>query len=295
MPIRELMHDLVTLSPGAWSAFWVVFYAFATYGNAGFLREQMCRQICPYARFQFVMLDPDTLIIAYDTVRGESRGARAKGCDPRALGLGDCVDCGICVQVCPTGIDIRNGLQNECIGCAACIDACDQVMDKMNYPRGLIRYSTENAVSMRYTPMDIVRRAARPRVIIYTAILFLLTVATAWSLATRIPLKVNVLKDRNVLSREADDGAIENTYRLQIMNTGDRTRTFRINISGIEGIRLVDDNEVTVAGGEVGTQTAVVRADPGAIGSGATAITIDVVDVADASVAVTERSKFWMP
>ena len=131
--------------------------------------------------------------------------------------------------------------------------------------------------------------------IIYTAILFLLTVATAWSLATRIPLKVNVLKDRNVLSREADDGAIENTYRLQIMNTGDRTRTFRINISGIEGIRLVDDNEVTVAGGEVGTQTAVVRADPGAIGSGATAITIDVVDVADASVAVTERSKFWMP
>ena len=295
MPIRELMHDLVTLSPGAWSAFWVVFYAFATYGNAGFLREQMCRQICPYARFQFVMFDPDTLIIAYDTVRGESRGARAKGSDPRAQGLGDCVDCGICVQVCPTGIDIRNGLQNECIGCAACIDACDQVMDKMNYPRGLIRYSTENAVSMRYTPMDIVRRATRPRVIIYTAIVVLLTVATAWSLATRIPLKVNVLKDRNVLSREADDGSIENTYRLQIMNTGDQTRTFRISIGGIDGIRLAGDNEVTVAGGEIGSQTAVVKADAGATGSGATPITFGIADVADANVAVTERSRFWMP
>ena len=241
------------------------------------------------------MLDPDTLIIAYDTVRGESRGTRAKGSDPRALGLGDCVDCGICVQVCPTGIDIRNGLQNECIGCAACIDACDQVMDKMNYPRGLIRYSTENAVSMRYTPLEILRRAARPRVIIYTAILTLLTVATAWSLATRIPLKVNILKDRNVLSREADDGSIENIYRLQIMNTGDQTRTFRITIGGIDGIRLAGEDRLTIVGGEIGTHTAVVRADSGATGSGATAITFDVADIADATVAVTERTKFWMP
>jgi cytochrome c oxidase accessory protein FixG len=174
-PIRELAHDLVTLSPGAWSAFWIMFYGFATYGNAGFLREQMCRQICPYARFQFVMLDPDTLIIAYDAKRGDPRGARARGSRSRAQEkLGDCVDCSICVQVCPTGIDIRNGLQNECIGCAACIDACDQVMDKMDYPRGLIRYSTENAVSRRLTPMDIVRRAFRPRVIVYAAILLAL-------------------------------------------------------------------------------------------------------------------------
>jgi len=272
-----------------------VFYAFATYGNAGFLREQMCRQICPYARFQFVMFDPDTLIIAYDTARGESRGARAKTVDPRAQGLGDCIDCGICVQVCPTGIDIRNGLQNECIGCAACIDACDQVMDKMNYPRGLIRYSTENAVIKRYSAMDIVRRAVRPRVLIYTAILTLLTVATAWSLATRIPLKVNVLKDRNTLSREADNGMIENTYRLQIMNTGDLTRTFRIGIAGAEGLRLASDEEITVVGGEIGTQTAVVGGEPGAVKSGATAIKFHIADVNDAKVAVTEESKFWMP
>ncbi len=294
-PIRDLAHDIFSLSPGAWSAFWVGFYGLATYGNAGFLREQMCRQICPYARFQFVMFDPDTLIIAYDTARGESRGARAKGVDHRALGLGDCVDCGICVQVCPTGIDIRNGLQNECIGCAACIDGCDQVMDKMEYPRGLIRYSTENAVSKRYTPMDIVRRSFRPRVIIYSAILLLLTGITAWSLATRIPLKVNVLKDHSTLSREADDGRIENTYQLKIMNTGDLTRTFRVSIAGIDGIRLENNSEITVEGGVIGSQTVVASADPGSAKSGASPIKFSVEDVGDASVAVTENSKFWMP
>jgi len=241
------------------------------------------------------MLDPDTLIIAYDAERGESRGARAKGSDPRAQGLGDCVDCSICVQVCPTGIDIRNGLQNECIGCAACIDACDQVMDRMDYPRGLIRYSTENAVSKHLAPMDILRRAFRPRVIAYAAILLALTVATAWSLSARIPLKVNVLKDRGTLSREAEDGAIENIYRLQIMNTGDRTRTFRIRIAGVEGIRLHGDQEITVSGGEIGSLSASVRADPGAGKSGAIPISFNVEDAADAAVAVTEQSRFWMP
>ena len=294
-PIHELAHDLAVLSPGGWSSFWVLFYGFATYGNAGFLREQMCRQICPYARFQFVMLDPDTLIIAYDSARGDARGPRAKGIDPRTENLGDCVDCSICVQVCPTGIDIRNGLQNECIGCAACIDACDQVMDKMGYPRGLIRYSTENAVSQRLTPMDIVRRAFRPRVIVYAAILIALTGAATWSLSTRIPLKVNVLKDRGTLSREADDGSIENIYRLQIMNTGDKTRTFRIGIGGIEGIRMQDNTLITLHGGEIGTRTASVRADPGAAKSGASKIIFSVTDVADAAVGVTEKSKFWMP
>ncbi len=295
MPIHELIGDLAAGSPGPWAAFWVVFYAFATYGNAGFLRDQMCRQICPYARFQFVMFDPDTLIIAYDAARGESRGTRRKDADPKALGLGDCIDCGICVQVCPTGIDIRNGLQNECIGCAACIDACDQVMDKMNYPRGLIRYSTENAVSMRYTPTEILRRAARPRVIFYTAILVLLTAATAWSLAARIPLKVNVLKDRSVLSREADDGSIENAYRLQIMNTGDQTRSFRISVAGIDGIRLASPERLTIAGGEIGIQTTIVSAAPGASHAGASPISFTVADEKDPQVSVVEHSKFWMP
>ncbi len=294
-PIRDLAQDMLSLSLGAWSVFWVGFYALATYGNAGFLREQMCRQICPYARFQFVMFDPDTLIIAYDTARGESRGVRAKGSDPQSLGLGDCVDCGICVQVCPTGIDIRNGLQNECIGCAACIDACDTVMDKMDYPRGLIRYSTENAVDKHYTPMDIVRRAFRPRVIIYSTILFLLSGATAWSLATRVPLMVNVLKDHTTLWRDADDGSIENIYQLKVLNTGDQTRTFRLRISGIDGIRVENNKEITVTGGDIGSQTVVVAADPGSAKSGAYPITFSVEDINDPAVAVTEESKFWLP
>jgi cytochrome c oxidase accessory protein FixG len=294
-PMRELTQDLFSLSLGPWSAFWVGFYALATYGNAGFLREQMCRQICPYARFQFVMFDPDTLIIAYDKVRGESRGARAKGVEPGALGLGDCVDCGICVQVCPTGIDIRNGLQNECIGCAACIDACDTVMDKMVYPRGLIRYSTENAVSQRTTPMAIVRRAFRPRVIIYSAVLLLLSGLTAWSLATRVPLKVNVLKDHSSLSRETDDGRIENTYQLKVLNTGDQTRRFRISVSGIDSLRLESSPEITVAGGEIGSQTLVVVADPEASAAGASQIRFTIEDIGDPAVAVSESSKFWMP
>jgi cytochrome c oxidase accessory protein FixG len=289
------MHDIATFSPGGWSSFWVVFYAFLTYGNAGFLRDQMCRQICPYARFQFVMFDPDTLIIAYDTERGESRGARAKAADRKALELGDCIDCGICVQVCPTGIDIRNGLQNECIGCAACIDACDQVMDKMDYPRGLIRYSTENAVTMSLTPQEIVRRAVRPRVLIYLVILTALTMATAWSLAVRIPLKVNILKDRSTLSREADDGSIENTYRLQIMNTGDLTRTFRIEVAGIEGLRLESEPEVSVVGGEIGSQTAILRLEPGVAKPGANPISFRVSDENDPQVAVNEKTMFWMP
>lgn len=294
-PIRPLANDMFSLSLGAWSGFWVGFYALATYGNAGFLREQMCRQICPYARFQFVMFDPDTLIIAYDNARGESRGARAKGVDHRAQGLGDCVDCGICVQVCPTGIDIRNGLQNECIGCAACIDACDTVMDKMDYPRGLIRYSTENAVSQRYSPKDIVRRAFRPRVIIYGAILLLLAAVTAWSLAVRLPLKLNVLKDHNTLFQEADDGRIENTYQLKIINTSDLTRTFRVGIAGIDGIRVENNRDITVNAGEIGARTVLVSADPDSARSGSNPIEFSVEDVGDATLALTEDSKFWMP
>lgn len=293
-PIRALSHDLIALTLGPWSAFWVLFYATATYGNAGFLREQMCRQICPYARFQFVMFDPDTLIIAYDRQRGESRGPRAKGTDPHSLGLGDCVDCGICVQVCPTGIDIRNGLQNECIGCAACIDACDQVMDKMNYPRGLIRYSSENAGNARISLGSMLNLAFRPRVLIYAAFLILLSGAMAWSLAMRVPLKVDVLKDR-ALAREANDGMIENTYRLQIMNTGERPRTFRISVSGGKGLQIEQAKEITVAGGEIGSQTAVVRAEPGSLPAGATRISFGIADVADPAVSVTEDSKFWMP
>src|SRR6185295_2698837 len=196
-PIHELGKEAFALALGPWESFWILFYGFATYGNAGWMREQVCKYMCPYARFQSVMFDRDTLVITYDRERGEQRGARGRNTDYKAKGLGDCVDCGICVQVCPTGIDIREGLQYECIGCAACIDGCDQVMDKMGYPRGLIRYSTENALAGKYPEektafRKVAARITRPRVVIYTAILCGCIALFTASLYLRVPLKVNV-------------------------------------------------------------------------------------------------------
>lgn len=295
IPIRDLVHDIGNFQLGLGEAFWVAFYGFATYGNAGFLREQMCKYICPYARFQFVMFDPDTLIITYDAERGDPRGSRSKKETRENKELGDCVDCGICVQVCPTGIDIRNGLQNECIGCAACIDACDQVMDKMEYPRGLIRYSTENAVKQRFSRGEIIRRALRPRTIVYAMVFLAISSATAWSLATRVPLKVDVLRDRSSLAREADDGSIENSYQLQLINASEQPRKYVVQVSGIDGIRLSQKAEVAVSPASTGTLTLQVRVDAGAADKGAHPIHFTVQDSENAAVTVTEKTKFWMP
>ena len=180
--------------------------------------------------------------------RGARRAARLaqQATDPKAAGLGDCVDCGICVQVCPTGIDIRKGLQYECIGCAACIDGCDQVMDKMGYPRGLIRYSTENAVQRNYRDRDIVRHVLRPRTLVYSAILLAVVAAFVRLLYLRVPLKVDVIRDRAALVRETNDGLIENVYRLQIMNTTEQPRQFVITASGIDGLQLIARSRSTV-------------------------------------------------
>jgi cytochrome c oxidase accessory protein FixG len=236
-PIRELLSS----APGAWEAFWVLFYGFATYGNAGWMREQVCKYMCPYARFQSAMFDKDTLIITYDEKRGEPRG--------KSKGKGDCVDCGICVQVCPTGIDVRNGLQYECIGCAACIDGCDQVMDKVGRPRGLIRYSKG--------------RVMRPRVLVYSAILGAVAIAAGVSLYLRTPLKVDVIRDRAAIAREVEGGLIENVYRLQIMNTTEQARAFEIEVGGLPGIHVWGEN---VAGVPAATSRMVpirVRIDAG--------------------------------
>src|SRR5690242_1554117 len=241
-PIRDLGVRAITWQLGPWEAFWVLFYALATYGNAGWLREQVCKYMCPYARFQGVMFDKDTLVITYDRERGEPRGGRAKAVDPRGQGLGDCIDCNICVQVCPTGIDIRNGLQYQCIGCAACIDGCDQVMDKMGYPRGLIRYSTQHAVEKKLDFRQTLRRALRPRVLVYSAILGGVICAAIAGLWLRVPLKVDVIRDRAAISREVEDGQIENVYRLQIMNTSESRRVFSIGVEGIASARLAGES-----------------------------------------------------
>ena len=294
-PMRELLGSILTADIGAWEIFWVLFYGASTYGMAGFLREHMCKYICPYAQFQFVMFDRDTLIIAYDAERGEARGSRGKNVDPRAAGLGDCIDCGICVQVCPTGIDIRDGLQLECIGCAACIDACDQVMDKMNYPRGLIRYSTENAVAQHYTRPQIIRRAFRLRTLVYLVAFLTLSAAVAWSLATKVPLKVGIQKDRSVLYREGDSGAIENTFQMHLTNASEQDRSFRISVQGLPGIRLQGTDTASVPGAGMQDLSLTVSAEPGSLDSGSHPITFAIEDTANPDTRVEQKATFWMP
>jgi cytochrome c oxidase accessory protein FixG len=230
---------VVSAGLGPWETFWILFYGFATWGNAGFMREQVCKYMCPYARFQSVMFDSDTLTVTYDNSIGEPRGPRGKKVDYKAKGLGTCVDCGVCVQVCPTGIDIRNGLQYECIGCAACIDGCDQIMDKMGYPRGLIRYTTENVIKGKYQDSGILRHVLRTRTLIYTALMLVISSVFVYSLATRVPLRVDVVRDRVALSKETDDGMIENVYRLQLINKDNQSHQYTFNAAGIPGLRVI--------------------------------------------------------
>ena len=237
-PIRELAQAVLTLTVTPWNLFWILFYGAATYGNAGFLREQMCKYMCPYARFQSALIDKDSLIITYDSARGDPRGSRSRKATAADQGLGDCVDCTLCVQVCPTGIDIRDGLQNECIGCAACIDVCNDVMDKMSYPRGLIRYSTENGVANGWSRRQMFKRALRPRVLIYGGLLSAASLAFAASVSMRSPFQVDVVKDRGALARVVEDGDIENVYRLQIMNRTEQPQTYRIEARGIPGLEV---------------------------------------------------------
>ena len=237
-PIRELGMGLLHLDLGPWQWFWMVFYSVATWGNAGFLREAVCKYMCPYARFQSVMVDDDTFVVTYDYVRGDPRGGRSRRIDHKEAGMGDCVDCTLCVQVCPTGIDIRDGLQYMCIGCGACVDVCDQVMDKMDYDRGLIRYTSGKAITEGMTQSQVRKRVFRPRVIIYTLILAAIGIAFAVSLATRTTLRMDVIRDRGVLGREVAGGMIENVYRLQLINAAETSLSLRLDVDGVEGVTI---------------------------------------------------------
>lgn len=256
-PIKELFSDLLLFNNGPWESFWIYFYALATYGNAGWLREQVCMYMCPYARFQSAMIDSDTLMISYDEPRGEPRGSRKRSIDPKEQGLGSCIDCTICVQVCPTGIDIRDGLQYECIGCAACIDACDDVMEQMGYEKGLIKYTTENTLMGKRTKL------LRPRIVIYAIILLCVTFGTFYSINTRMPLAMDVIRDRNTLFRETNDGLIENVYILKIMNMEAVDHSYSLTVTGIEGLKLLMDVvDIEVASGAVIELPLRVQIDP---------------------------------
>jgi cytochrome c oxidase accessory protein FixG len=253
--IRDLVPSIATASLGGWETFWVVFYGFATYGNAGYMREQVCKYMCPYARFQSAMFDRNTLIISYDAARGEPRGSRSRNANPREQGLGDCVDCTLCVQVCPTGIDIRHGLQLECIACAACIDACDGIMQRMRYAPGLIRYATENSMEGKQT------RIVRPRTVVYGALLFALIAGFGVAVAGRQLVEVDVSRDRNSLYRQLDDGSIENVYTIRLINKDTRPHTLQLDISGLADATLDSDHsEYQVGAGEIVSIAVRVRA-----------------------------------
>ena len=300
-PIHGLLQSVVSLGTGPWETFWMLFYGFATYGNAGWMREQVCKYMCPYARFQGVMFDPDTLVITYDRERGEPRGSRSKSADPKALGIGACVDCNICVQVCPTGIDIRNGMQYECIGCAACIDGCNQVMDKMGYARGLIRYSTEHALNEHLDSAAMFRRVFRPRVLLYTGILVLVSAAAVVTLAHRVPVKVDVIRDRTSNSVDNGDGMVENVYRLQIMNTDETRRRFTVTVKGLPDV-VVDSRELPaeLKGSTQRMLPLRVKAKPGADAHGSRTIEFSVTatavdDTTAAPITIIETARFIVP
>jgi cytochrome c oxidase accessory protein FixG len=293
-PIRSLGQQVASLGLGPWQTFWIFFYSFATYGQAGFMREQVCKYMCPYARFQSSMFDADTLIITYDRNRGEPRGARNKKADPKALGLGDCIDCGLCVQVCPTGIDIRNGLQYECIACAGCVDACDEVMDKLGYERGLVRYTTQNALAAGLRKHDILARILRLRTLIYMSILLCITLAVGLSLAFRTPLKVDVIRDRG-MPRVLDDDLVENVYRLQVMNTDEHAHRYIIEVSGMPGIALSSDSEFDMPPAATRAVPVRVRVKTEDDKAGSMPIRFVVRNKEDASVAVYEKAVFLVP
>ncbi|MCW8845296.1 MAG: cytochrome c oxidase accessory protein CcoG [Gammaproteobacteria bacterium] len=289
-PIDELGARLLTLDLGRWETFWIIFYSFATYGNAGYMREQVCKYMCPYARFQSAMFDRDTLVISYDVERGEPRGSRKRGIDYKTQGLGDCIDCTLCVQVCPTGIDIREGLQIDCIACAACVDACDEVMDKVGYSRGLVRYTTENALEKKETWV------LRPRLIVYGVILMALIAGFAYAVGHRMPLVLDVIRDRNALYRMTNHGMIENVYTLKIMNMDTAAHRYTLEVDGLSGIHLdLDTDNITVESGEVATLAARVRVPENGMTESGNTITLTLRATDRPDLKISEPTRFIGP
>jgi len=293
-PIHQLAKEMLAWTLGPWETFWVFFYAFATYGNAGWMREQVCKYMCPYARFQSAMFDKDTLTVTYDTARGEPRGSRSKNADFEQLGLGACVDCGVCVQVCPTGIDIRKGLQYECTGCTACIDGCNEIMDRMGYQPGLIRYTTEHAIENGLDSSAMWKRVFRPRVLVYSGILLAIIFGAALTLANRVPLKVNVIRDRS-MPRVSEIGSVDNVYKLQIMNATEKSVNCSVEVEGIPGATIVTRNIVEVPSATNQSFAVRVEIPKESAPAGSNKIHFIVRDVDNRDVFVSEKAVFIVP
>ncbi len=266
IPIKQLTLDIITFNANAWPAFWVWFFAACTYANAGWMRSIVCLHMCPYARFQSAMFDKDTFIVGYNQQRGEQRGPRPRKTEKRPAGLGDCIDCNLCVQVCPTGIDIRNGLQYECINCGACIDACDDTMDKMGYPRGLISYTTEHKLAGHKTHI------MRPKLLGYGIALILMLVLFISQVMYVDPVGMSVLRDRNQLYRTDNQGWIENTYTLKIQNKTQQTQRYQLDVKGLTDVKWYGSQTITVPAGNVISQPLSLAIEPDSLDSPTTKI-----------------------
>jgi cytochrome c oxidase accessory protein FixG len=289
-PVRELDSKVITFTLGGWETFWILFYSLATYGNAGIMREQVCKYMCPYARFQSAMFDQDSLIISYDAKRGEPRGSRSRKNSEKRSELGDCIDCTLCVQVCPTGIDIREGLQYECIACAACVDACDSVMDKMNYPRGLVGYTTENALAGKPS------RIFRARTAIYGIAVIVLVIGLAGALSNRQELRMDVLRDRNALYRELASSQVENVYTLKVLNKSERDHPLTLEVSGLENLSLEMDPATPVAvAGEMTVIPVRVQADRNSNTGGGHELIFLLQSELDPEVDAKSKVRFFLP
>ena len=288
-PVRELVPAFFAGHVGGWALFWIGFFTIATYGNAGFMREQVCLYMCPYARFQSVMFDADTLIVSYDAGRGEPR-RRGVRKDNGTTSAGDCIDCNLCVQVCPTGIDIRDGLQYACITCAACIDACDDVMQRVSRPTGLIRYTTGHALAgARQTLL-------RPRLIGYGIVLVVLSVLFVWQLVDRVPLQLDVLRDRHQLYRVTSDGFVENSYRLEVLNKSQTAQRYRLTLEGPDVLTMIAAPiEFAMPGGTHRALPVTVRFDPYQDPPASHSIWFRVQSLDDPTLEVRHESRFITP
>jgi len=284
--IRALFSGLWFGHSSAWATGFVLFFTFATYGNAGWMREIMCTHICPYARFQSAMFDKDTYIVAYDEKRGEPRGPRKRKADPAELGLGHCVDCSLCVQVCPTGIDIRNGLQYECINCGACVDACDGVMEKMGYPKKLISFTTERKLEGGQT------KTFRFKSVGYGAALLVLTGLLVADIVLRIPLEFDVTRDRNTLYRENQQGFIENVYTVRVINKSQQNQVYQLSVTGVEDLQWQGPEQISVASGEVEVLPVTVAIDPYFLDTALQEISFNIQSVEDDRVKRSVTSNF---
>lgn len=289
-PIKHLAEDFITGALGSWGYVFIILFTVFTYLNAGWMREQVCFHMCPYGRFQSVMFDKDTLIVSYDAERGESRGSRKKNTNHKEAGLGDCIDCQLCVQVCPTGIDIRDGLQLECIQCAACIDACDSIMDQMGYQRGLVRYTTEHMLKEKTA-----YHWLRPSLIFYSLAVIAMVSIFSYRLALRVPLAIDAMRDRTQLYRENSEGLIENVYTLRIINKSQQPHDYELNVIGNEHIKLMPIEKLSLAAGEIANIPVTLQADPTELSQSKTNIVFKVNAIGDINTAAQTESRFMAP